>query len=715
MTSRRVFHALCAAAAMAAVFGLVACGGSDGGTAPPPPAPAPTVGPAGGTVTGPAGAQVVVPAGALAAATPIAIAPSSAGAPAQPAGMTAFGAMYAFTPHGTSFAMPVTVTVPFNVASLPAGATPVLYKTNATGNWERVANASVNAGTMTGQVTSFSWLIVGNVAPIITTQPANVSVVEPATASFSVVAIGTPPFSYQWQKSDDGGVNFTDIAAAIAASYTTPATTVGNDNGDRYRVRVSNLEGASLSQAATLTVTANIVAPAITTQPQNLTVTVGGNAVFTVVAGGTTPTFQWQRSNDGGVNWTPIAGATNASYTLANVQTTDNNARFRVLASNSAGTATSNAATLTVTATPPPPSANARIAAGNGFSVAVNAAGVPYSWGADGTGQLGNGTPNADRNTAAPLGTLNAVRSVNAGSGSQAIAVRTDGTVWAWGYGGSVNCDFGAVFPLPVQIGGAANIVAASTGDSHTLLLRNDGVVLAFGCNDSGQLGRAGTAPAASAVVVAGLPPITAIAAGGALSLAVDSSGNVWSWGRGALGVVAGGLFTPRATPQQIAGLANVTAVAAAGEHALALRTDGSVWAWGSNVNGKLGIGSIAANQLTPVATGLASGVTAIAAGGDNSMALRSDGVVLVAGINEVGQLGALTPGFSNTWVVVPGVNNAVAIAAGPQTATSHLFAVRADGSVLGWGWNNFGQVGNGVTGGGGVVPPAVVTGLNLN
>jgi alpha-tubulin suppressor-like RCC1 family protein len=691
---------------------LVACG-SGSGSAPPPPAPPPaTVGPAGGTVNGPSGAQVVIPAGALSAATAIAVDQSSTGAPALPAGTTTFGAMFAFTPHGTSFAVPVTITVPFNAAAVSAGATPVLYKTNGAGTWERVANATVNAGTVTAQVTSFSWIIVGNVPPIITTQPANASVVEPATASFSVIAIGTPPLLYQWQKSDDGGQKFIDIPAANAASYATPATRAASDNGDRFRVRVSNLEGSTTSQAATLTVTVNVVAPAITTQPQSQSVAVGASATFSAVASGTAPSYQWQRSSDG-TNWTDIAGATNASYTLANVQATDNGAQFRVRATNSAGTATSNAATLTVTTAPPPASGAGRIAAGNGFSLAVNAAGVPYSWGADGTGQLGNGTPNADRSIAAPVGAFNAVRAVAAGGGSQAIALRTDGTVWAWGYGGSVNCDFGATFPLPVQISGATGIVALSTGDAHTLLLRNDGAVLAFGCNDSGQLGRAGTAPAASAVVVAGLPPITAVAAGGALSLALDASGNVWSWGRGALGDSTG-LFAPRHAPAQIAGLTGVTAIAAAYNHALALRSNGSVWAWGSNGNGKLGIGNSVANQFTPVVSGLASGITAIAAGGDNSMALRSDGVVLVAGINEVGQLGAFTPGFSNTWVAVPGVTTAVAIAAGAQSATSHLFAARADGSVIGWGWNNFGQVGTGATGAG-VVPPAVVTGLNLN
>ena len=88
-----------------------------------------------------------------------------------------------------------------------------------------------------------------------------------ARFTFSVTATGTPPLTYQWQRSDDGGASFADVAGANAISYTTPATSVGNDNGDRYRVRVSNLEGASTSQAATLTVTAAIVARVEGVQP----------------------------------------------------------------------------------------------------------------------------------------------------------------------------------------------------------------------------------------------------------------------------------------------------------------------------------------------------------------------------------------------------------------------------------------------------------------
>src|SRR5216684_3803306 len=141
------------------------------------------------------------------------------------------------------------------------------------------------------------------VAPTITTQPANQTVTAGQTATFSVVAAGTVPLNYQWQK------NGANIAGATSASYTTPATTT-SDSGSAFAVVVSNSTGAVTSASATLTVNPAPVAPAITTQPANQTVTAGQAATFTVVASGTAPlSYQWQKN---GAN---IAGATSSSYT----------------------------------------------------------------------------------------------------------------------------------------------------------------------------------------------------------------------------------------------------------------------------------------------------------------------------------------------------------------------------------------------------------------
>ena len=121
--------------------------GSSGGT---------VIGAAGGTASGPSGAAVVIPAGALALETRIEVAQTAGGAPALPAGVSAAGPVFAFTPHGTLFAAPVTMTLPFDPASVPAGRTPALYKTNAQNQWEHLALATFGAGSVSAQVSGFS-------------------------------------------------------------------------------------------------------------------------------------------------------------------------------------------------------------------------------------------------------------------------------------------------------------------------------------------------------------------------------------------------------------------------------------------------------------------------------------------------------------------------------------------------------------------------------
>jgi hypothetical protein len=174
----------------------------------------------------------------------------------------------------------------------------------------------------------------------ITAQPVGQSVVVGQTATFSVVATGTGPLTYQWKKSG------TAISRATAASYSTPATT-SSDNGAQFTVVVTDSSGSLTSNSATLTVTASAVAPSITSQPANQTVTAGQTATFSAAATGTSPlTYQWKK------NGTTISGATSASYTTPATAASDNNAQFTMTVTNSVSNVTSNAATLTVSVPP---------------------------------------------------------------------------------------------------------------------------------------------------------------------------------------------------------------------------------------------------------------------------------------------------------------------------------------------------------------------------
>src|SRR6266404_2502869 len=156
------------------------------------------------------------------------------------------------------------------------------------------------------------------VAPTITTQPASQTVTTGQTAAFTVATTGSSPLSYQWRK------NGTGILGATSSSYTTPATTI-SDNGAQFSVVVSNTAGSATSAAATLTVNAATVAPSITTQPANQTVTAGQTASFSVAATGTAPlSYQWRK------NSVAITGATSSSYTTPATTTSDSGSTFRV-------------------------------------------------------------------------------------------------------------------------------------------------------------------------------------------------------------------------------------------------------------------------------------------------------------------------------------------------------------------------------------------------
>lgn len=158
------------------------------------------------------------------------------------------------------------------------------------------------------------------------------------TVTFTVTASGTTPFTYQWKKA---GTNISGIAAT-SNPYIIGAVTLA-DAGD-YTVSVTNSAGSTLSDTGTLTVYA---LPAFTTQPVNVSTTIGGSASFTVVVTGSpAPTLQWQK---GGVN---IAGATSATYSIASAVSGDAGS-YTVVATNAGGVVTSTAATLTVNAVAP--------------------------------------------------------------------------------------------------------------------------------------------------------------------------------------------------------------------------------------------------------------------------------------------------------------------------------------------------------------------------
>jgi len=273
-------------------------------------------------------------------------------------------------------------------------------------------------------------------------------------------------------------------------------------------------------------------------------------------------------------------------------------------------------------------------------------------------------------------------------------ALLQDGSVWSWGSNTTLTLGDGTDRPVttvavPVDLPG---VRALSAGHGHVLALMADGSVRSWGDNLSGELGNNSTTPSSTPVSVLGLSGVVQVVAGHDFSLALLGDGSVQSWGTGP----APGPVLP-SVPAPVPGLSNILQIAAGGDFALALKDDGTVWAWGSNSQGRLGTGSLSpSSSTTPLQVINLTGITAIAGGDGHSLALRSDGTVWGWGNNFDSRLGAVTPlPYSPIPVQTSGLTGIIAVAAGSE----HSAALRADGKVLSWGNNNFGQTGSGTPG----------------
>ena len=365
------------------------------------------------------------------------------------------------------------------------------------------------------------------------------------------------------------------------------------------------------------------------------------------------------------------------------------------------------------------------------FSVrpAAAAAGTVEAWGSNSDGQLGNGSTGGSSDTPGQVSSLTDIKDVAAG-GRHSLTLKNDGTVLAWGanyFGQLGNGSTGGSSNTPGQVSNLTDVKAIAISGPHSLALKNDGTVWAWGYNYYGQLGdgNSGIDPNTNAdfvsntpVQASGLTDVKAIAAGEGFSLALKNDGTVWAWGNNFFGQLGDGNsgIDPDSdtgdavvsdTPVQVKGengvgfLTNVKAIAAGGGHSLALKNGGTVRAWGKNFFGQLGDGSNTDRKLPVTVTtpkGVPfKGVSAIAAGANHSLALKTNGTMRAWGFNGEGQLGDKSKTDRNVPLPVrtPGgsVFSGVEAIAGGET---HSLALKTDGTVRAWGNNSNGELGDG-------------------
>ncbi len=340
------------------------------------------------------------------------------------------------------------------------------------------------------------------------------------------------------------------------------------------------------------------------------------------------------------------------------------------------------------------------VATGKTHTCALLDTGGVECWGANGIGQLGNGTMAIETQ---PMGV------VDMDSGAQGIssnsthtcALMDSGGIECWGYNPYGQLGDGSLSSRDIPVGvsdlsSGAGLVAA--GYWHTCAVLEDGGAMCWGYNGSAQLGDGTSDNSATPVDVVGLSSgVESLALGLSRTCALLDTGGVECWGGG------------NAVPTGVTGLSSgVQAVAAGYLHTCALMDSGGVRCWGENEYGQLGNGTLIDSSTPVEVAGLSGSAQALSAGGYHTCALMASGGIECWGYNEAGQLGDGTANDSSTPVEVAGLDGSAQVV---SAGSYHTCALVESGGAECWGNNGGGQLGDGTTSGS--TAPVAVTGLS--
>ena len=286
----------------------------------------------------------------------------------------------------------------------------------------------------------------------------------------------------------------------------------------------------------------------------------------------------------------------------------------------------------------------------SGHAIALRADGSLWAWGNNERGATGLGTTTGTANTPTRIGTDSNWAIISAG-GVHNLAIRRDGSLWSWGENGNGRTGLGisndTFTTTPTRIGTDTDWLLISAGDNHSMAIKRNGTLWAWGANSSGKLGDGTTTQRSTPVQVGRDTDWAFVSAGDNHTLAIKSNGTLWAWGSntvGQLGNGSEGSGNNSTSPIQIGRETNWASVSAGGNmsgaFSVGIRTDGSLWAWGSNISGRTGLGTTTGNTTAPARVGTAANWIYATAGSNYTIAVRNDGTFWAWGSNANGRLG---------------------------------------------------------------------------